>query len=148
MSSTFELFEAVVRYETEAWNAVDAALRAGGAPSLAVTEALRLIRARGASARVQDLALDLGITPGAASKFVDRLEQQGLVQRNSHPTDRRSSLVALTEAGLRAENEGSTEAERIVDRQLGALVPEAHAAELTTLFVALRNAVRGSVVAS
>ena len=148
MSSSLELFEAVVRYETEAWTAVDAALRAAGAPSLAAIEGLRLIRARGASARVQDLAVDLGITPGAASKFVDRLEQQRLVRRTSHPTDRRSSLVELTEAGVEAAVDGSAAAERILDRHLSAAVPAGQAGELTALFITLRAAVRGSAAAS
>jgi len=43
---------------------------------------------------------------GAASKLVDRLERDSLAVRAAHPTDRRSSLVALTRAGDTAHDDG------------------------------------------
>lgn len=39
------------------------------------------------------------LTSGSITSAVDRLEAQGLVERHAHPTDRRASLVRLTEAG-------------------------------------------------
>jgi DNA-binding MarR family transcriptional regulator len=54
------------------------------------------------SARVQELRQELRITVGAASKLADRLEKEGLAQRRPHPSDRRSSLIALSPAGERA----------------------------------------------
>jgi MarR family 2-MHQ and catechol resistance regulon transcriptional repressor len=39
------------------------------------------------------------LTSGSITSSVDRLEAQGLVRRNSHPTDRRAFLVSLTAAG-------------------------------------------------
>jgi DNA-binding MarR family transcriptional regulator len=50
-------------------------------------------------ARVQDLSDDIGITVGAASKLVDRLERGGLAVRSPNPVDRRSSLISLTVPG-------------------------------------------------
>lgn len=47
-----------------------------------------------------DLAADLGITSGAATGLVDRLERQGIARRVAHPSDRRRVTVQLTEAGL------------------------------------------------
>ncbi|MFI1971434.1 MarR family winged helix-turn-helix transcriptional regulator [Streptomyces cinnamoneus] len=36
-----------------------------------------------------------GLTPGSATRLVDRLEKAGLVERRTDPTDRRRALVVL-----------------------------------------------------
>src|SRR4051794_2577352 len=41
----------------------------------------------------------LGITPRAVTALVDGLEADGLAERRPHPTDRRTTLVAITAAG-------------------------------------------------
>lgn len=40
------------------------------------------------------------LSPAGMTNRVDRLEEAGLVRREASPTDRRSSLVVLTDAGL------------------------------------------------
>lgn len=47
-----------------------------------------------------DVARDLGMTRGAISKLVDRLEEKGFVSRVSNADDRRRQTLALTKAGL------------------------------------------------
>lgn len=49
--------------------------------------------------RVGALAEDLGVNQSNASRLVDRLVGQGLVERTRDSADRRASLVALTPAG-------------------------------------------------
>ena len=46
-----------------------------------------------------ELAADLGITSSATTALVDRLEQQGVAERFAHPSDRRRSLVRLSDKG-------------------------------------------------
>jgi DNA-binding MarR family transcriptional regulator len=46
-----------------------------------------------------ELAADLGITTGAATALVDRLERQEVAERYPHPSDRRRVLIRLTPAG-------------------------------------------------
>jgi DNA-binding MarR family transcriptional regulator len=48
------------------------------------------------------LAEALRVTPRNITGLVDALESAGLVTRAPHPTDRRATLVALTDAGARA----------------------------------------------
>ena len=48
---------------------------------------------------IAELARGVILTQTAASRMVERLVQNGLVERNEVPTDRRSKLVELTEAG-------------------------------------------------
>jgi DNA-binding MarR family transcriptional regulator len=56
---------------------------------LAVEEAGRL--------RMGDLAEDLGVTARTITTLVDALEREGLLVRLPDPTDRRATLLALTE---------------------------------------------------
>ena len=46
-----------------------------------------------------DLGTDLGISSGASTALVDRLERQGVAQRYAHPHDRRRVIVRPTEKG-------------------------------------------------
>lgn len=94
-----DFFEALIRYEVGLWNAVDGALRERGAVSAAQHHALTIIDRHGETGRVLDVSAEIGITVGAASKLVDRLERAGLVERRPHPTDGRSSYIALTALG-------------------------------------------------
>lgn len=43
----------------------------------------------------RDLAMRLLLSSGAVTFLVDRLEEAGLVRRQPHPTDRRTTLVSL-----------------------------------------------------
>ena len=51
------------------------------------------------SLRMKELAKKMGVTTGTLTVMVDRLEQQGLLQRQAHETDRRSYLIVLTDKG-------------------------------------------------
>lgn len=51
------------------------------------------------SLRMKELAGKMGVTTGTLTVMVDRLEEQGLLRRRPHETDRRSWLVELTEEG-------------------------------------------------
>ncbi len=41
----------------------------------------------------------LQVHPASVTNVIDRLEQDGLVQRRPHPTDRRTTLATITSAG-------------------------------------------------
>lgn len=48
---------------------------------------------------VTDLGSHLGVTSAAASQMIDRLVQQGLLERSEDPSDRRAKQITLTPAG-------------------------------------------------
>jgi DNA-binding MarR family transcriptional regulator len=114
-----DFFDALVKYETDLWNHLDDRLRAGRAVPLPTLFALRVVRRHAGTCRVHEIRSDLGITVGAASKLVDRLERDGLAVRRPHPDDRRSSLVSLTPEGDRAHDQGVELLRRGLDDQLG-----------------------------
>ena len=55
--------------------------------------------AHGAPMRMKELAKKMGVTTGTLTVMIDRLEQQGVLKRTPHETDRRSYLIALTKKG-------------------------------------------------
>ncbi|MEV6135467.1 MarR family transcriptional regulator [Nocardia sp. NPDC051990] len=61
--------------------------------------ALRIIGHHDEPLRMAALADHLGIVPRSATTVVDALEAAGLVSRAPDPTNRRSTLVTLTDSG-------------------------------------------------
>ena len=93
-------FADLVRCETRLYNALNDRLRERHGIVTSQFEVLRYLRDHPGS-RVADLAAEFAIGVGATSKSVDRLEKQRWVLRQPNPSDRRSSLLALTDDGSR-----------------------------------------------
>jgi DNA-binding MarR family transcriptional regulator len=62
---------------------------------------LHVLRQRG-TMPMRELGAHLGVTGRAVTQLVDALEADGYVERQPHATDRRVSLIALTQTGKRA----------------------------------------------
>lgn len=60
-------------------------------------ECLRLLFAKGI-ATPSELARHTGLTSGAATAMLDRLEKAGLIERRPNPNDRRGTLITPAEA--------------------------------------------------
>jgi DNA-binding MarR family transcriptional regulator len=117
------LFNDLIRFEIELWNAVDARLKADLNLPLTHFEPMSVID-RLPRCRVFDIATELGITTGGTSKLVDRIEASGYCRRLPNPDDRRSSLLELTPAGQRVLTEAGAAFDDELQRWLGAAVPE------------------------
>ncbi|KAB2379957.1 MarR family winged helix-turn-helix transcriptional regulator [Actinomadura montaniterrae] len=137
-----DLFSDLVRCETRLYNALNDRLRARHGIVTSQFEALRYLRDH-PGARVADLAAEFAIGIGAASKSVDRLERQGWAVRHPNPSDRRSSLLALTDDGAQlvvAAGRTFTEAlDELVGGTLDASSAAAAAQALATLRAALER---------
>ncbi len=46
------------------------------------------------------LSGELGVTPRNVTALVDALEEEGLVRRKAHPSDRRATMIEMTEKGV------------------------------------------------
>lgn len=57
------------------------------------------LRELGEPMRLTELAEHMSCETSNAGYVVDRMEDQGLVERHPHPQDRRAKLLSLTEAG-------------------------------------------------
>jgi DNA-binding MarR family transcriptional regulator len=136
MTDHLRLFEDLVRLETSLWNQLDVALKDTGGVSLAWLLPLRALDAA-PGGRVLDLAQEIGISPGGASKLVDRLVDAGLVSRAPDESDRRASRLHLTPDGRRAASAGSATSEQWLRRWFGEALGASATAQLSLLASAL-----------
>jgi DNA-binding MarR family transcriptional regulator len=139
MTDLPQLFSDLVRLEIELFEGVDARLRRDVDLPMTSFEPMQVI-ARTPSCRVQDIARQLAITVGGASKCVDRIEAAGHCARRANPGDRRSSIVELTGSGAALLREATVSFEDELQRRLGAAVPAAALDALATTIAALRAA--------
>jgi DNA-binding MarR family transcriptional regulator len=88
--------------------------------------------------RITDLAVTEGVTQPTMTVLVRVLERLGWVERRGDPTDRRVTLVAITEAGsgyIRARRRAGAEAfEQLIDK-----LPPDEAAALAAAIPALEH---------
>jgi DNA-binding MarR family transcriptional regulator len=119
--------------------AVDRRLQRESGLPLVLFEPMSVIASRD-TCRVYELASELGISSGGASKLVDRLEAHGHCRRYPNPGDRRSSLLKLTPAGAAL----LVTSQRVVDAELegmlGSCLSSAEIDRLAALLHDLRAA--------
>jgi DNA-binding MarR family transcriptional regulator len=141
MADLLELFTDLVRVETRLYNGIDARLRDEHDVSLGQCEIMRIIAGRD-TCRVYDIAHELGITVGATSKAVDRLEAAGRCRRLANPEDRRSSLLQLTAAGRRVLSAAIPTLEREVRAHVADVLPARDVDRLATALSTLHRHLR------
>lgn len=111
----------------EAFGAVARRLRAASLASLSTWDvtpsqmrAIRALTHHDGGLRSSALADHLHIAPRSATEVIDALEAKGLVARSPDPTDRRATLVSLTEHGSDLMDEvrraRGLESERLFER--------------------------------
>jgi DNA-binding MarR family transcriptional regulator len=102
---------------------VDARLAAVGL-SLPKLAALRALVAADEALPLGQLAERLACVKSNVTQLVERLEADGLAVRASDPTDRRSRLAAITDAGRRAYEEGVCILRAAENDLFGVLTPD------------------------
>jgi DNA-binding MarR family transcriptional regulator len=133
------LFNDLVRFQIELWNAVDARLRADVDLPLGRFLPMQVV-AQTPSCRVYDIAEELAITIGGTSKVVDRIEAAGLCRRLANPDDRRSSILELTPRGTRLLAAATESFQDELDRRLGSAMPARSLRQLGSTLAKLRAA--------
>ncbi len=128
----------VMRVQQILQSAVDGALRPHGLTFARYEALMLLLFSRQGSLPMKVMGQRLQLHPTSVTNIVDRLESDRLVERTPHPTDRRTTLVAITEAG-RQRQKLATVALTDVDFGLVGLDPE-QTAELTALLTQVRRA--------
>lgn len=133
-----ELFLTLVSAQTEAWNAVDAHVKAVPNMSAARLTVLNELSQFPAGISVTELAKRQNISDGAASKFCDRLVKDGLITRERSDIDKRVQVLLLTEAGATALKEGVRRAQHASAEFFSALSPDQRN-DLQHLLTSLRH---------
>jgi DNA-binding MarR family transcriptional regulator len=142
-----EVFTQLVRAEIRVWNSLDDHLKTTLALTLANFQALAAVANLAEPVRVQDIATEMHLTVGAASKLVDRLERDGLVRREANRADRRSSVILLTETGQRSHAAGAAASEEHLRALLADRYPAARASALASELREIQASVDNRVAA-
>ena len=82
-------------------------------------EALVEIAFAGGTMRMNQFARETTLTKSGATRFVDRLESAGLVERTPCPTDRRVSQLTLTAEGKRLQRASDPHVLRVIQERFG-----------------------------
>jgi DNA-binding MarR family transcriptional regulator len=140
------LFSDLARVEIRLYNVLHQRLRIDHGLAASQFALLRFIDQTD-NCRVGDIARELVITVGAASKSVDRLESSRWVVRRPNPHNRRSSLLELTAAGhkllLAATATVDGELHRFLDASLSKLERARFAGALASVLATLDAADAG-----
>lgn len=137
-STAMAAVTSVMRVQQILQSAVDTALRPHGL-TFARYEALVLLTfsSRG-SLPMRVMGERLQLHPTSVTNIVDRLEADKMVERIPHPTDRRTTLAQITEAG-RERRKAATEAVTEIDFGLRGLTAR-QTEQLTDLLAKVRKA--------
>lgn len=99
--------------------AIDETLRAEVGIRGSWYEALVEIAFAGGTMTMGEVARETTLTKSGATRFVDRLEAAGLVERRSCPTDRRTYQLALTAEGKRIQKASDPHVLAIIQERFG-----------------------------
>ena len=89
----------IMRAQQLVATAVDRALRPLGLTFARYEVLMLLAFSRAGALPITKVGERLMVHPTGITKLVDKLEQQGLVRREAHPTDRRGTLAGITDEG-------------------------------------------------
>ena len=128
------LVTSVIRAQQIYLARIDAELRPLGL-TFARFEVLTLLSfTRSGSLPMSKIGARLQVHPTSVTSSVDRLEDEGLVHRKAHPTDRRTTLVAIQPAGRRVLKKATVALNELVFASPGVSSKEA-----TSLFELLKT---------
>jgi DNA-binding MarR family transcriptional regulator len=137
-SGTMAAVTNVMRVQQILQSAVDAALRPHGLTFARYEALVLLVFSRQGALPMSVMGQRLQLHPTSVTNIVDRLQADRLVERSSHPTDRRTTLVSITEAGRQRQKEAT---EALTDVEFGFVgLDETQTAQLTSLLTRIRRA--------
>jgi DNA-binding MarR family transcriptional regulator len=104
---------------------------------------LMLSQTEGGAMRPSALADDRRLSRSGATRLIDRLERDGLVERRSCDTDRRGSFVALTPEGEEAFRRAGRVHLRGIDEHVGSHLSPGEMAEIRRVLAKLARPATG-----
>jgi DNA-binding MarR family transcriptional regulator len=102
-------------------------------------DALVQLHEAGGTMRVGDLANHLLISRSATTRFVDRLERNGLIERQVLDSDRRGTLVVLTQHGRATLRQAAPTHLRGIQEHFSSKLTESEAIRLGTLLEKIKD---------
>ena len=100
---------------------------------------IRLARTPGGELRMSELAAQTSLTPSGLTRSIDRLQDQGLVDRRVCPEDRRGAFAVLTTQGQALMDRAIPEHLEHIDGVLSNLYSPEEEEQLSALLRRLRD---------
>jgi DNA-binding MarR family transcriptional regulator len=91
--------------------------------SLTELSAMGTLKKRGPMS-AGDLAACERVQPPSMTKVIASLEERNLVRRDAHPSDRRSAIISITDAGLALLDSERRQRDAWLSQRLSRLTPE------------------------
>ncbi len=117
-------------------------LSEAGLPELAWYDVLASLEASADPLRPKDLLCRVGVTKSGLTRLIDRIEDAGLVERTSCPSDRRGTFIVMTDAGARTLAAMSPIRNRVFAEHLAGTLSESEAEAVADLLGRVSASVR------
>jgi DNA-binding MarR family transcriptional regulator len=138
-----EAYGMLIEAHNELHNALQRNLDAqAGVPVGWLSVLIRLARSPGERLRMTVLARDMTMSTSGLTRLIDRMEADGVVQRQACPEDRRGLLAVLTDRGRSVLASSAPCHVADLERLLGGALDERELDQLTGLLRRVRDHVR------
>ncbi len=138
VTDPIDVWAGLLRYHAAVVEALEAELQAEtGLPLTWYDVLLQLEHAPGGRLRMQDLASAVVLSKSGLTRLVDRMEQAGLVERETCPSDRRGTFATITAQGRTRFLAAAPSHIRSVNRHFSAYLTDAQLEVMQGAFEAL-----------
>lgn len=120
-------WQTVVRVQARVAARAEDALAEAGLPPLVWHDVLRTLQEAECGIRMFEVADAIVMSRSGLTRLIDRLEQAGLVERRTCPSDRRGNFLAITDAGRDTLVRMWAVYEAVIAEQFGGRVEDAAA---------------------
>ena len=125
--ATLSAWHTVVRVQARVAARAEDALAEAGLPPLVWHDVLRVLDESTCGVRMFEVADAIVMSRSGLTRLIDRLEEAGLAERRSCPSDRRGSFLAITEAGRETLARMWAVYEAVIREEFGGRVEDAGA---------------------
>jgi DNA-binding MarR family transcriptional regulator len=132
--ATLSAWRTIVRVQARVAARAEEALADAGLPPLVWHDVLRTLHDASCGIRMFEVADAIVMSRSGLTRLIDRLEDAGLVERRSCPSDRRGSFLAITDAGRETLGRMWAVYEGVIREEFGGRVEDA--AEIARLLAA------------
>jgi DNA-binding MarR family transcriptional regulator len=135
-----EAWEALFRAQVTVMRRLNKHHRRSGLPVREYDVLYNLSIAPGRQLRLRDLNEQILLSQPSLSRLVERMEADGLVSRCGDPSDRRGTVIRLTEDGLQVQRAFGLQHVRVIGEYVGNALTAEELRTLRTLCDKLRHA--------
>ena len=132
--ATLSAWRTIVRVQARVAARAEEALADAGLPPLVWHDVLRTLQDAPCGIRMFEVADAIVMSRSGLTRLIDRLEDAGLVERRSCPSDRRGNFLAITDAGRETLGGMWSVYEGVIREEFGGRVEDA--AEIARLLAA------------